>query len=140
MKYTGYIYKYTSPEGKVYIGQTKDLDRRIYQHKLAAMHNDLNRFHRALRRFGIDNFDIQVIFYFKTNELERLHYLLNTMEKYYIQKYKSYDPLLGYNATSGGSKGSKNYKENKKQEERLERKKQLEAAYKLVDIIWKNIK
>jgi len=48
---TGIIYKYTSPAGKIYIGQTIDEKKRISQHKTDSR-NKLDKFHTALREQG----------------------------------------------------------------------------------------
>lgn len=54
----GIIYKYTSPSGKCYIGQTINEDRRKLQHKRAAFnenHKEYDKpFYRALRKYGWD--------------------------------------------------------------------------------------
>lgn len=53
------IYKITHKEsGKSYIGRTKDLKRRIEQHKKAKCHSLLSR---AIQKYGIDEFKISVI-------------------------------------------------------------------------------
>ena len=89
----GVIYKYTNKlNGKVYIGQTVDEQRRINNHKKAS-NNSL--FHRAIRKYGFENFDYEV--------LERVDKsLLNEREIYWIQYYDSTNKDIGYNLTSGG--------------------------------------
>lgn len=61
----GIIYKYTSPSGKCYIGQTINEDRRKLQHKRAALnenHKEYDKpFYRALRKYGWDSFEYEVL-------------------------------------------------------------------------------
>ena len=61
----GIIYKYTSPSGKCYIGQTINEDRRKLQHKRAAFnenHKEYDKpFYRALRKYGWDSFEYEVV-------------------------------------------------------------------------------
>ena len=96
----GIIYKYTSPSNKVYIGQTVDEQGRISKHKWQAKNNPKDYFHKALAKYGFNNFKYEVLFYTKSNSKENLKVILNTMEKYYIKKYQS--NIKGYNLTDGG--------------------------------------
>lgn len=98
----GIIYKYTSPSGKVYIGQTIDEDRRKYMHEWNANNGISGYFYNAIRKYGFDSFEYQVLFSTASNNVNRLKYLLNTMESYYIRKYKANNPQFGYNLTEGG--------------------------------------
>ena len=96
----GVIYKYTNKiNGKVYIGQTINEYRRIWNHRKAC---DDSLFHRAVRKYGFDSFEYTV--------LERVDEdLLNEREVFWIEYYKSNDRKLGYNLTSGGE-GTRGYK------------------------------
>ena len=96
----GVIYKYTNKiNGKVYIGQTIDEYRRIWNHRKAC---DDSLFHRAVRKYGFDSFEYTV--------LERVDEdLLNEREVFWIEYYKSNDRKFGYNLTSGGE-GTRGYK------------------------------
>ena len=96
----GVIYKYTNKiNGKVYIGQTIDEYRRIWNHRKAC---DDSLFHRAVRKYGFDSFEYTV--------LERVDEdLLNGREVVWIEQYKTNDRKFGYNLTSGGE-GTRGYK------------------------------
>lgn len=97
-KTKGIIYKYTNKiNGKVYIGQTIDENKRKASHK-CSKRND--HFHRAIRKYGWDNFDYEVVFTTISSDPDRLKLLLDTMEKYFIKKYNSFKE--GYNSTLGG--------------------------------------
>lgn len=90
---SGSIYRYTSPSGKHYIGQTKNVCRRKWQHKRDSASKN-NIFYRAIRKYGIDNFDFSVI-------VENVpSYLLNAFEMYWIGHYDSFKN--GYNMSEGG--------------------------------------
>jgi group I intron endonuclease len=59
----GIIYKVTSIDtGKSYIGQTeKSIDERITTHIYTADSGSKYHFHRAIRKYGIECFDIDII-------------------------------------------------------------------------------
>ena len=105
------IYKVTNRiNGMSYIGQTIfDLDKRKAQHMSAASGNkDKYYFHSALRKYGIDNFNWDIIE--KCGDIEEL----NRFEIYYIGYFDTYSK--GYNMTIGGNGmcGFKHTEESKK--------------------------
>lgn len=83
---------------KVYVGQTiNTLNRRKTSHYAAARNEKDNLyFHRAIRKYGENNFDWIVLD--KANNQDKL----NELEQFYIAKYKSNNSQYGYNMTSGG--------------------------------------
>jgi len=99
----GVIYKVTNKvNGKIYIGQTVNFKHRYSQHIHDALkRKKQNIFARALRKYGIEQFEWSIIW---TGDIE----LLNEMEIYYIKNNKSYlyskeyDGSNGYNLTIGG--------------------------------------
>jgi group I intron endonuclease len=97
------IYKATNlVNSKVYIGLTTEtLEQRKSRHLRDAFNQDSNLvFHMALRKYGKDNFQWEIIDDVATNESE-----LKEKEIYYISLYKSYihaDKSNGYNMTMGG--------------------------------------
>lgn len=72
------IYKITNPNGKVYIGQSVDIEKRWQAHKQAKY--DLPLYH-SFRKYGINKHIFEVVEECKVNEL-------NERERYYQQKYK----------------------------------------------------
>ena len=85
------IYKVTNKvNGKVYIGQSVDIGRRWRQHMTAA---DDIYFHKAIQKYGVDNFIWEVIEKCKKSELDE-------RESYWIEYYDSFNK--GYNCTKGG--------------------------------------
>ena len=104
-----YIYKIENTvNGKVYIGQTKDPERRKKEHFGGLKRNKHENpyLQSAWNKYGEDNFNFEVI---DSGE----NY--NQLEKYYIEKYKSNNSNYGYNILSGGEepplwKGESSYK------------------------------
>ena len=97
------IYKYTNKiNGHCYIGQSVDITMRQYNHKSSAYNEnskDYNsQFHQAIRRYGLDNFEFEIIAELTPEEYNKE--MLNSLEKFFIKYYNSYEN--GYNATEGG--------------------------------------
>ena len=88
------IYKHTSPSGKSYIGQTKDYDRRCWQHQ--TEHSKCRAFSAAIKKYGWDNFTHEMLVENITEDEA------NTLEVFYIKEYQAFGPN-GYNLTSGGN-------------------------------------
>lgn len=91
--------------GKAYIGQTiGSLVRRINQH---ANSNRQDYFHKALRKYGKENFEWEVLE--KAADIEHL----NQLEAAYIAKYNTLIPY-GYNLATGGSNSKHNERTRKR--------------------------
>ena len=88
----GIIYKITNKvNGKSYIGQTRytiEFRWKQHQHK-----KDNTYFHNAIKKYGIENFSIEIL---EECNIEDL----NSREIYYIAKYDTFNN--GYNLTIGG--------------------------------------
>jgi group I intron endonuclease len=97
------IYKVTNKiNNKCYIGQTIDLKTRKQHHIKDSKRGSDYHFHRAMQKYGIDNFEWTVICECKTKEE------LNEKEMFYIKEFKSNEPEYGYNMTLGGDGASPN--------------------------------
>lgn len=104
-----YIYKIENTvNNKVYIGQTKDPNKRRRDHfrRLKNNKHENPYLQVAWNKYGENNFTFEVI-----DEGENY----NQLEKYYIKKYKSNDNNYGYNILPGGEeppiwKGESSYK------------------------------
>ena len=95
----GYVYKFTSPSGKSYIGITNNLRRRIAEHK--RLSKTLNKaFYNAINKYGFDNFKFEILEEYNVNDRDKLHAILNEREMYYIDKFDTFKS--GYNSTLGG--------------------------------------
>lgn len=88
------IYKITSPSGKSYIGQSKNIKQRLLMHKSDKSACRLIR--NAIKRYGWENVQVDIL---KENlSIEQA----NESETYYINHYNTFVPF-GYNLTSGGN-------------------------------------
>lgn len=89
----GIIYRITNKvNGKSYIGQTRytlEFRWRQHQHK-----SDNTYFHNAIRKYGKDNFTIEILEECNISDLD-------SKEIFYIAKYDTFNN--GYNLTIGGS-------------------------------------
>lgn len=90
----GWVYKYTSPSGKSYIGQTiyslydrAGLNGRCYQ--------NCSTFYAAIQKYGFENFQVEIL-----DEVPEG--LLEEKEAQYIQQYNTLLPN-GYNYHAKGS-------------------------------------
>lgn len=93
------IYKITNKiNNKCYIGQSTNLKSRISSHKsMLKNHNEDNDLlNKATKKYGYENFKIEIIKYCKEEELD-------LYEQYYIDYYKSHKKENGYNIELGGS-------------------------------------
>lgn len=100
----GIIYIYTNKlNNKVYIGQTIDENRRRLEHLNAK---DDFYFHKALRKYGIENFDYKILYSIRNESRDFVIYTLNEKEIEYIEFYNSTNPDKGYNLTKGGNYNS----------------------------------
>jgi len=89
------IYKIVNQlNGKVYIGFTNNINRRLSEHKLRHTHYK-NKFYNAVRKYGWDNFILEILYQSKDG-LD----CKNTMEPFFIKEYDTF--VNGYNSTSGG--------------------------------------
>ena len=96
MRKTGCIYMYKNKvNGRCYVGQTiQTIKRRRIQHISAANRGMEQPFYKAIRKYGIDNFDFEVL-------LSNVPVaLLDDLEINTIHMYDAY--TKGYNAASGG--------------------------------------
>lgn len=95
-----YIYRHTSPSGKVYVGQSVDLRKRWsgkgYHYKEKRKDGTYVQplFARALNKYGWDNFIHEILLECKTKSEA------NYAERYLIRWYKSKGQ--SYNITDGG--------------------------------------
>jgi len=109
-----FIYKITNNiNRKVYIGQTiRPIDQRFNRHINDAINNILDtHLCRAIRKYGQNNFSIEVIDSASTQEE------LTSKESYWEKYYKSTDPAYGYNEVSVEFKSGGNTYQSKSLEE-----------------------
>jgi len=88
------IYLHRAPNGKVYVGITRQNAERRWQS--GKGYNTQKLFYRAIMKYGWESFTHEILESGLTEDeaCER--------EQFYIKKYNSNDPQYGYNATQGG--------------------------------------
>jgi len=96
---TVFVYKYTNKiNGKIYVGiTTRTIEIRHKEHLKAI--NDSYYFHRALKKYGVNNFELETLC--ACNDFEEL----KEKEKFYIKHLNSFvrsKNSKGYNMTLGG--------------------------------------
>jgi group I intron endonuclease len=91
----GFIYKITNAiNNKIYIGQTiQSINKRFKNHLFACYHEKMP-LHRAIRKYGKDKFNIEIIDFAMNSEE------LNKKEIFYIEKLNTIKN--GYNVDLGG--------------------------------------
>lgn len=75
------IYKITSPSGKIYIGQSVNIEKRTSRYKFADCKNQVKLYH-SLIKYGFKNHQFEVLCECKESEL-------NDKERYYQDLYDS---------------------------------------------------
>lgn len=93
------IYSITNKiNGKRYIGQSININRRFIEHKNDPFNINCKDYdmaiYRAIRKYGLDNFNFEILEQCDKSEL-------NDKEIYWIDYYNSYNN--GYNCTRGGN-------------------------------------
>jgi group I intron endonuclease len=97
---THYLYTITNNKsGKVYVGQTVNPSRRWKDHQWLSKNKQEQYVHRAMAKYGIDNFQFEVIASCRTQEDA------DEGEKSLIIQYDSRNPDVGYNLLIGGNTG-----------------------------------
>lgn len=81
---------------KIYVGITNNIRSRWNKHVYDAKHTSKCVIHRAMRKYGCENFSIKII-----DDCQSKEKLLE-LEKYYIIDLKSHVKNGGYNETFGG--------------------------------------
>lgn len=99
MKKVG-IYMVTSPTGKIYIGQSVDIVRRFKAYLNPNQNKDQLKLHSSLMKHGAENHKFEILE--QCSEVD-----LNNRERFYIDKFKTFDSKHGMNLMYGQSKGSR---------------------------------
>ena len=82
--------------GKVYVGQSVNIERRFRNHKSRTFSTDYETpLYKAFQKYGIENFSFEILEECTKEELDE-------KEMFYIAKYKSTQKEFGYNMTEGG--------------------------------------
>lgn len=111
---TGIVYKvFCTVTQKYYIGITiQKFQKRKYDHENDSFNVNSDHynqhFHRAIRKYGKDSFEWEIICVIKSENKEKLIEQLKALEIHYVNKYDSYHN--GYNSTKGGDEMTTNSK------------------------------
>lgn len=109
------VYRATNVvNGKVYIGLTQNLEKRKKEHLKCAMNGSQGYFHRAIRKYGWDNFHWSVMYECSNRDGA------SVCERELIRRFDSFEN--GYNMTTGGEAGWRKFT-------RSETKKKLAVLY-----------
>lgn len=104
------IYKLESPSGKVYIGQSIDLQRRINAHR--RLENCKNYpLELAIKKYGWENFKVTILVAFSPTDYSKDKLFLNRLEAFFIKEYDCVSS--GYNILPAASNYT--YTEERKQ-------------------------
>ena len=101
----GFIYKVTClVNNKIYIGLTNVTVESRWRDHVYAAHTPSSleydsKFHRAIRKYGVENFNVETIENIRIEELQE-------RERYWIAYYDTYHN--GFNANEGGN-GNRGY-------------------------------
>ena len=112
----GVIYRYKSPSGKYYIGQTTDERKRRLNFLNIETQYSGSKIEKARKKYGPENFEYTVLMKVTGDDLEEVKKYLNTLEIGFIRMYDSFKN--GYNLTEGGD-GSVGYKVTEETKEKL---------------------
>lgn len=97
------IYCHTSPSGKKYIGQAKDIKKRWLVNGNGKQYKNCKVFYSAIKKYGWENFEHEII----ASNLTKKE--ADNFEKLLIEKLDTQNREKGYNRADGGSGG--NHKE-----------------------------
>lgn len=104
--YDGYIYCIENIDsGEKYIGQTlSTIDKRLIQHKCSANSDNPKYYiHKAIKKYGIDNFTVYEISKVSCLTKSDIKQHLDYLEQFYIKKLNTTVHGFGYNLTDGGN-------------------------------------
>lgn len=93
------IYKITNPKGRIYIGQSKNLDERLIRYKKLQCCKNQLFLYRSFLKYGIENHIFEIVERGSFSKSE-----LNELEKKYIKQFNSFNGWKngGLNLTTGG--------------------------------------
>lgn len=96
------IYKLTNKiNNKIYIGESLDINYRLYRHKLSVNRKGhQSRIINAIKKYGWENFGVEILHIFQDN-IDKLTLL--ALEAAFIEFYDSTNKIIGYNITVCGN-------------------------------------
>ena len=117
-----FIYKIQFPNGKFYIGQTKNVIERMKAYK--RLHcKDMPKLYYALKKYKFENCLIEILT--KCDDVDT-----DLLERKYIKSYNTTDIEFGYNLDSGGCKNKSHSEETKRKIANSHKNKPLSESHK----------
>ena len=115
------IYKITNPKGKIYIGQTIDFNRRVYQYKMLNC-KEQPKLYNSLKKYGFDNHIFELIL--QCDEID-----LTFWERYYQELYNTIenDNLNCFLVTTEDKSGRHTEETKRKMSESAKGKKRVQS-------------
>jgi group I intron endonuclease len=103
------IYKITNPNGRVYIGQSTNIEYRLNDHKSPYRYNtdEIPLLYRSFRKYGVNAHTFEVLEECKESEL-------NIRERFYQEKYNVLNGGLNSTLTKAGDFSGNHSEESKK--------------------------
>lgn len=85
----------------MYIGQTvKPIEKRWKHHIKYAQSGCQYKLHRAIRKYGVENFTVEEVMWVEADDRQVLNSKLDFLERFFIKRFNTrYD---GFNMTDGG--------------------------------------
>ena len=109
------VYRHITPNGKVYIGITKQNPKKRWQNGHGYKKNE--HFYRAILKYGWENIKHEIICQGPLSSAQA-----GAVEKSFIHLYDSTNPDKGYNNSIGGEYGSLGVHPSKETREKLRKK------------------
>lgn len=114
----GFIYKITSPTGKIYVGQTKRLKVRIWEYRWRSKKRT-SIVHNSIRKYGWEAHTFEILEECDNEVLsEREIFWIKEMDSYFMTNPN------GMNMTTGGEKGARSWRHD------IERRKKMSEKFK----------
>jgi len=88
------IYKITNPKGRIYIGQSKNIDERIARYKKLQCCKHQLFLYRSFLKYGVDNHSFEIILRGDFTKKE-----LNSFESKFVNEYNSSPTEVFWNSS-----------------------------------------
>lgn len=125
--YRGIIYKYTSPSGKPYIGQTMNEKKRRSDFLCITTQYSGPKIENARKKYSPENFQYEVLFIIESLDIKEVRDILNIKEKEYIILFESINN--GYNIDEEGAFKDTHYIRTESEETRQLRSEQMKQRW-----------
>ena len=126
MEYNGHIYCIIClPTEKWYFGQTVgSISDRWIRHLSSVKKGSDHKFHRAIRKYGEENFLVEEVMFVEAPTKDALKRKLDFLERYFIQKFDTKNS--GYNSTDCGDYGTAGMKMSEEAKKKISEAKRRE--------------